>query len=267
MKNEGFFRRNSSCLIDKKLLIDSGAHIFSFIEDFNVPDLFDELTDIIVTHFHSDHINKESVLRLAENRSLRVGCDKRTMEHIGEHPNITYTLFKPYAEYARGDIKVTPLLSNHDIVADGENFAFNYYIETKDGKSIFYGLDSAWILRPTWEYLKKKKFDAFVFDCTVGDKDDWRIFEHNTIPMIRKMVEEINAKEMTVLKGETEKNIALTLLELPTVLNKALDSKSLNDIAEYIFNLTSLYNKFYAENKVLTEEDKADNASSFIRLG
>lgn len=196
MKNEGFFRRNSSCLIDKKLLIDPGAHIFSFIEDFNVPDLFDELTDIIVTHFHSDHINKESVLRLAENRSLRVGCDKRTMEHIGEHPNITYTLFKPYIEYNVGDMIVTPLLANHDIVADGENFAFNYYIETKDGKSIFYGLDSAWILRPTWEYLKKKKFDAFVFDCTVGDKDDWRLFEHNTIPMIRKMVEEINAKEL-----------------------------------------------------------------------
>ena len=196
MKNEGFFRRNSSCLIDKKLLIDPGAHIFSFIEDFNVPDLFDELTDIIVTHFHSDHINKESVLRLAENRSLRVGCDKRTMEHIGEHPNITYTLFKPYIEYNVGDMIVTPLLANHDIVADGENFAFNYYIETKDGKSIFYGLDSAWILRPTWEYLKKKKFDAFVFDCTVGDKDDWRLFEHNTIPMIRKMVDEINAKEL-----------------------------------------------------------------------
>ena len=196
MKNEGFFRRNSSCLIDKKLLIDPGAHIFSFIEDFNMPDLFDELTDIIVTHFHSDHINKESVLRLAENRSLRVGCDKRTMEHIGEHPNITYTLFKPYIEYNVGDMIVTPLLANHDIVADGENFAFNYYVETKEGKSIFYGLDSAWILRPTWEYLKKKKFDAFVFDCTVGDKDDWRLFEHNTIPMIRKMVEEINAKEL-----------------------------------------------------------------------
>ena len=74
MKNEGFFRRNSSCLIDKKLLIDPGAHIFSFIEDFNVPDLFDELTDIIVTHFHSDHINKESVLRLAENRIGNLRC-------------------------------------------------------------------------------------------------------------------------------------------------------------------------------------------------
>ena len=29
-----------------------------------------------------------------------------------------------------------------------------------------------------------------------------------------------------------------------------------DDIAEYVYKLTSLYNKFYAENKVLVEEDK-----------
>lgn len=202
MKNEGFFRRNSSCLIDRKLLIDPGAHIFSFIEDFDMLDLFDDITDIIVTHIHSDHVKRESVLRLAENKKLRIGCDRRCAEHIGKNQNITYTLFKPYMEYNVGDMLVTPLLSNHDIVADGDNFAFNYYIETKDGKSIFYGLDGAWILRPTWEYLKKKKFDSFVFDCTVGDKDDWRLFEHNTIPMIRKMVDAINAEKLMKEDGK-----------------------------------------------------------------
>ena len=118
-------------------------------------DLFDDITDIIVTHIHSDHVKRESVLRLAENKKLRIGCDRRCAEHIGKNQNITYTLFKPYMEYNVGDMLVTPLLSNYDIVADGDNFAFNYYIETKDGKPIFYGLDGAWILRPTWEYLKK----------------------------------------------------------------------------------------------------------------
>lgn len=99
MKNEGFFRRNSSCLIDRKLLIDPGAHIFSFIEDFDMLDLFDDITDIIVTHIHSDHVKRESVLRLAENKKLRIGCDRRCAEHIGKNQNITYTLFKPYMEY------------------------------------------------------------------------------------------------------------------------------------------------------------------------
>ena len=77
--------------------------------------------------------------------------------------------------------------------------------------------------------------------------------------------EEITNKKITKLKGETEKDIALTILNLPKVLDRSIDAKSLNEIAEYLFKLTSLYNKFYAENKVLTEEDQ-DLKTSWITL-
>ena len=50
--------------------------------------------------------------------------------------------------------------------------------------------------------------------------------------------------------------ISLTLLNLPQAINKSLETKSLNEICEYLYKLTSLYNKFYAENKIITEEDK-----------
>ena len=63
---------------------------------------------------------------------------------------------------------------------------------------------------------------------------------------------ELNIKQ---IKSIEEKNIALQLLELDTVLSKSLETKSLNDIAEYIYNLTALYNKFYAEHKIITEEN------------
>lgn len=65
------------------------------------------------------------------------------------------------------------------------------------------------------------------------------------------------AEQVKILNGQTEKDIALTILNLPAVLDKALETKSLNEIAEYLYKLTSLYNKFYAENKVLTEANKA----------
>ena len=77
--------------------------------------------------------------------------------------------------------------------------------------------------------------------------------------------EKITNKKITELKGETEKDIALTILNLPKVLDRSIDAKSLNEIAEYLFKLTSLYNKFYAENKVLTEEDQ-DLKTSWITL-
>ena len=61
---------------------------------------------------------------------------------------------------------------------------------------------------------------------------------------------------ITKLKGESEKDIALTLLELPNVLDRSLSTKTLNEIAEYLYKLTSGYNKFYADNKVLVENDE-----------
>lgn len=73
--------------------------------------------------------------------------------------------------------------------------------------------------------------------------------------LLKKGVNE-NIGKITKFKTETEKDIALTIIRLPIILNKAFDSRSLNDITEYIYKLTSLYNKFYTENKILTEEDK-----------
>jgi arginyl-tRNA synthetase len=66
---------------------------------------------------------------------------------------------------------------------------------------------------------------------------------------------DLKQEKMSKINSLTEEDIALTVLNLTNVLDKALEVKSLNDIAEYLYKLTSLYNKFYAENKVLTEEN------------
>lgn len=66
----------------------------------------------------------------------------------------------------------------------------------------------------------------------------------------------INYKKVHTLNSDTEKDIALTILNLPIVLTKAIESKSLNEIAEYLYKITSQYNKFYNENKILVEEDQ-----------
>ena len=65
----------------------------------------------------------------------------------------------------------------------------------------------------------------------------------------------LKQEQMHMINGETEREIALTILGLPTILTKAKEAKSLNDIAEYLYKITSLYNKFYSENKVLVEEN------------
>ena len=43
---------------------------------------------------------------------------------------------------------------------------------------------------------------------------------------------------------------------MPRILKKSYDVKSLNDIAEFLYKLTSTYNKFYSENHILTSKDE-----------
>ena len=53
----------------------------------------------------------------------------------------------------------------------------------------------------------------------------------------------------------TEKEIILLLLEKNNILHKAYNNKDLSSIADYLYNLTSLYSRFYEENHILTEKD------------
>ena len=62
--------------------------------------------------------------------------------------------------------------------------------------------------------------------------------------------------DVKVLENKTDREIAITLLNLPEVIDKAYEVKSLNDIADFLYKLTSVYNKFYAENRILTEENE-----------
>jgi len=71
----------------------------------------------------------------------------------------------------------------------------------------------------------------------------------------------LNNYEVKLIDKQTDRDIAITLLNLPEVIDKAYEVKSLNDIADYLYKLTSVYNKFYAENRILTEEEQSKKES------
>lgn len=202
IENKGdFFRRNSSVLINHNLIVDCGPHIFDYRECFGDDVLYDNVTDVLITHAHSDHFSKASLLRLSQNQKLRVWGDGQIGREVSDCENVEFTALEPHKEVKFGDYTVLPLLANHHIVTNGDCCAFHYIIKTKDDKTIFYGLDGAWLLCSTWNEMKNHQFDAMIFDCTVGDGDDWRLFEHNTIPMLRKMTKEILERKMLKESG------------------------------------------------------------------
>ncbi len=99
-------------------------------------------------------------------------------------------------------------------------------------------------------------FEVEKFADLEGKTGPYLLYSTIRMKSLLNKAEGIKQEKISKLSGETEKDIALTIFNLPNVLTKSLETKTLNDIAEYLFKLTSLYNKFYAENKVLVEEDK-----------
>ena len=65
----------------------------------------------------------------------------------------------------------------------------------------------------------------------------------------------IEFNDYKVLTTDSEKTIILELISLPKILINAYNSRSLNEVAEYLYKLISVYNKFYSENKILTEKN------------
>lgn len=198
-ERDGFFRRNAAALLNGTVLLDCGPHIWDFADTWQ--GVLDGVTDVLITHDHSDHFHLPSLLRLAQQRRIRVSCDGELRARIGTHTNIAFVHMQPFVPFHMGRYKVTPLLANHDVVTDGVRMACHYILRTPNGKTLFYGLDGAWFLRPSWEEMKRHTFDLMVLDCTVGDREDWRLFEHNTIPMLRMMARQIGESRLLTKDG------------------------------------------------------------------
>ncbi len=188
------WRRFSSTLLDRTLLIDPGPHIFDFAEQNNLPGIFEDLTDIIITHSHGDHFSPENLVRLAGGgRPCRVfgdpACLRKLRSRLGEDVAIDFRPVAPGERFLAGDYSILPLKANH-ATEDKDEIPLNYII-SRGGKNIFYGLDTGWLPTESWREIRKIKFDCMVLELTVGNitPGDDRIFSHTSIPMLKIMLE------------------------------------------------------------------------------
>lgn len=194
-RREGeFWRRFSSSLIDRDLLLDPGPHIFDYAEKAGEDTLFDGVQNILCTHSHPDHVNMNTIRTLCAGKPVTLWGDAAILRRIRrEMPETAGQIVFRHLHHGEwadvGDYRVLPLHANHS-TGDAFEVTLNYVIE-KDGRRLFYGLDGAWLLRESWNILRTMggHFDALIFDTTCGDRpDEFRIFEHNTLPMLEVMI-------------------------------------------------------------------------------
>ena len=186
------FRRFSSALINDSLLIDPGPHIFHYAETFGKPHLFDKIKTVIITHSHDDHLDPESVKKLAELcpdcKFAGSAASLDVLQAAGVEVN--YTILTAFEHYEFGDAVVVPMYANH-FTGRYDEQAFLYSIEW-EGKKLYYGTDTGWLPAATWDYISTQQYDAMVFELTVGEASyDFRIFTHTSLEMLKIMLRTI----------------------------------------------------------------------------
>ncbi len=196
-------RKSASLLIDGVILIDCGPHVLSALKFYDVD--VKKIKALLITHFHKDHINLENVNKLLElNPKIKVVYSKRQTDFKVN----AYMQGIEHGEYVDVEgYKVLPLSANHTANA------LHYLVKDLEGKTLLYATDGAWMMVDTFNTLKYSNLDAVVFDGTVGDYEgDFRMAEHNSIPMIRLMEKSLRTVE--ILKPQTKiilSHIAVTL--------------------------------------------------------
>lgn len=189
-----FFRRNSGALVNDDLIIDPGPHIFHFARHNGTPDMFRNVKNLIVTHSHGDHFDSWTVSELCRMYGCTLWADQACMDKlcrsIGEKSagQISFQETKVLHDYKIGTYTVTPLPANHDTGIPHETP--RVYLIQQEERILYYGCDSSWITTPAWNVMKDKAINAMVLELTCGETapDDWRIFEHNTIDMLKLML-------------------------------------------------------------------------------
>jgi len=71
----------------------------------------------------------------------------------------------------------------------------------------------------------------------------------------------VEFNDIIKISTEAERKIILAMLDLRRIIKRSFENCSLNEIAEYLYKITNLYNNFYAENKIIPEENSEVRAS------
>ena len=166
---------------------------------------------LLITHTHHDHFQPRAILDLASSlphpltvygsMSVRNALDFAARYRwdvsagnfeISQHTStIQAQAIRPGERFSIGPIQVTPVLANHMIDKKHliqQEQALNYVFE-RDGKALFYGLDSSYALPEALNILSRFRLDMAVFDATFGhlEIDPFRS-GHQNLAMLEKTI-------------------------------------------------------------------------------
>lgn len=163
------YRRFSTLLVDEKIIIDPSEDVFEFIESFMLSGILDDVKDVFITHSHLDSFSISSIERLAKRGNIRVYASCALGDELSSLKNVEFIEISPFSLHKIDGYSVLALPANH-ATDNPLEIPLNFLIEAQ-GKTVFYGVDGAFIDAGAFRVLKEIKLDVAVLDFALGLSD------------------------------------------------------------------------------------------------
>ena len=148
---------NAVFMEDCEVLIDCGVSYKA------LNDIFRQIKVVLLTHQHSDHLNRSTLKRLLDERpSLRVGCPVYLYGILTEEIKIPPERIDVYAYdlvYDYGEFAVMPFPVPHNVPNCG-------YILSTDAEKIFYATDVG-----NLDYISAEGCDMYFIEANYGEAE------------------------------------------------------------------------------------------------
>ena len=107
-------------------------------------------------------------------------------------------------------------------------------------------------------------FDLVKFSSLDGKTGPYILY---TLVRIKSLLKKANESEYKLINIENNevKDLLVKLLQLDNILKKSKEEATLNYISDYLYEILSLYNKFYNNNNILNEEN-SDIKNTYLAL-
>lgn len=162
---------------------------------------------------------------------------------------------KPFKTRDGGVLKLSDLM---DLVREEIDKRIKPEITGEDRKNIKEKLTIAAIKFADLSPIRKTDyiFDPVKFSSFEGKTGPYVLY---TMVRIKSILNKINKnKEIKIEKivNEDMENILVKIVELSRTLKSSYDEKTLNYITDYLYDLCSLFNKFYSKYSIINEKDE-----------
>ena len=175
----------------------------------------DSIKHLFITHAHWDHFQPLEILKLAAelphqlqvygNQSVidaltfvnAYDYDRNRGRFVTRSSQVDFGchVMKPEDTLSVGNTTVGVVHSNHDIDKSDNMImvetCLNYVFE-RDGKTVFYGLDSSYMIPRSVEFLRRFRVDVAVLDASYGQ---WPIdvarSGHHNLAMLAETIDEL----------------------------------------------------------------------------